>query len=133
MICVYGVCSLRFSHYYFCGPYREEYQILPLFFFPISDAVAFIDQDAVLSQKETYMTEPQLLYALATLESPYILDVDEWGEEHYENYYFSIWDAEGSEECNYIIREGCYDYYEKIRAAGFEERQYDGYSLFYKK
>lgn len=135
LICIYGMYFLSFSSYYFCGDYREDYPVLPLFFFPVTEAVAFIEQDAVLSGKETCMTDSPAVYPISTLESPYILDLDNdgWEEDRYGNYRFSVWDAECNEECNYIIREDFHDFSEKIRAAGFEEKQYDGYSLFYKK
>ncbi len=37
------------------------------------------------------------------------------------------------DRCNYIVSSDFVDYSNELRAKGFEEKRYEGYSLFYKK
>lgn len=129
----YLLCFARFANYYFGGTYMAQNYMIPLFYMPVPEAIEFIENDPVLARKETYSTEAQLLYALSTLESPYVLRLDDWGEERYENYHFDAFYVEIEDKYNYIVRDEIGDYCDELRAAGFSEERYEGYSLFYKK
>ncbi len=132
IIGIYIVCFVRFSAYYYSGRYTAETYLLPYFDIPVTEALTFIEQDETLRDKETQMSEVEIYYALSTLISPYELRFGTREESCYRKYHFG--GLGGIEDgCNYIVRDGFDEYCELLRAAGFTEQRYEGYSLFYKK
>lgn len=131
---IYLCCFLRFTVYYYGGDYLEDTTyITPLFDTTVEDAVWFIEQDEVLRLKMTQMAESKIYFALGTLLPPQILDFGNHEMDgRFQKYLFG---SLGSIEdgYNYIVRDGFEVYCAELRAAGFEEQQFQGYSLYYKK
>lgn len=136
VVIVSVVCLLhfgKFANYYFGGTYTAENYMLPLFDVPVTEAAEFIEQDSVLSQKTTQMFEVGIYYTLGALKSPYDLDMREIETvKRHGNYIFGFLGGI-EEQYNYIVADTFEEYSEQLRAAGFTEERYRGYSLFYKK
>lgn len=129
---VYAFCFMRFSGYYYGGSYTEQNYMLPYFDLRVSEAIEYIEQDEELRGRQTQMSQVQIYYALSTLESPYVLRVENGDGMSYGNYRFGVL-GEIEDDCNYIVGDWFENYSEELRAAGFAEECYDGYSLFFKK
>lgn len=132
--CIYLCCFLRFAVYYYGGDYLEDTTyITPLFDTTVEDAVWFIEQDEVLRLKTTQMAEYKIYFALGTMLPPQILDFgDHEMDGKFQNYLFGTLSSI-EDGCNYIVRDGFDVYCAELRAAGFEEQRFQGYSLYYKK
>ena len=143
--CGSGCCDMRDLSVVFwklcelllLGGYREETFPLSYFDIPVAEAVRFIEQDEVLSGKTTQMAQAGAYYLLGKAISPYELDIKvvegKVGQKRrLGNYIFGALDPI-EDSCNYIVRDDFVEYSETLRAAGFSEERYEGYSLFYKK
>ncbi len=131
--CIYFFCFLDFSSYYYGGAYTAETDRLPFFDITITDGLRQIADDPVLSGKETQMAQPEIIFALSSLPSPYDLQIGKRDDHFYQNYHMGSLSSI-DDRCNYIVSDGLFDdYCAELRAAGFQEIHYEGYTLFYKR
>ena len=126
---VYLTLFMAFGRYYYFGGYAEECYPLLYFDVTVQEAVTYIEQDPILKDKETQMAEHGIYYAISTFETPWELDFANTPSV-YGNYRFGTLE-QIEERCNYIVKDEYGQYCEDLRAAGFTERKFDGYSLFY--
>lgn len=132
LVCAaYLVCFIYFSRYYYGGEYTAKTHPLPYFDTMVAEAVEFVDADGELSQRKTYMAESFAYYLISVLPSPYELETVN-DPVNYENFFFHQLGAM-KEDCNYIVRDIYPEYKEELRQAGFQEIEYQGYSLFYRR
>jgi len=132
VIClVYAVCALRFGVFYF-SKYTEATFKLPYFGCTFEEAVDLIENNDILKNKLTYVSEVGIYYALSSKISPYDFDIA--GDEcvKWNNYWFGSL-QEISDDCNYIVCGRFDEYCEELRNSGFSEARYDTYSVFYKE
>lgn len=123
----YFVGFLNFSRYYFGGSYEVEYNPLPLFSETVEEAYEDILEDPRLYTKLTQMAQGRLYYAVSARPTPYeFLDGENTGSIMCGT--LNIID----EQFNYIVDDHFTKYMNSLREAGFEEKKYEGYSLFYK-
>lgn len=128
---VYLLCFLHFGSYYYGGKYTAETYPLIYFDTMVTEAVRYIEADEELRQRKTYMAENSLHYLISVLPSPYEIEISD-DVSNYGNYYFhQLGEIEG--DCNYIVRDIYTEYKDELHEAGFQEIEYPGYSLFYKK
>lgn len=132
--CIYAGCFLKFAKFYYGGTYYDAtYLKIDNFGLPIEEGLEFIENDEILSEKLTCVWERSIYYAISTQLPPWEFDVvgDAYGI--WNNYWFGAL-PEITYEYNYIIPQGQYpEYCNAIRQMGFEEIEYDHYSVFYNK
>ncbi|MCD7835211.1 MAG: glycosyltransferase family 39 protein [Lachnospiraceae bacterium] len=128
---IYAVCALRFTGFYFFK-YTDATFKLAYFGCTFAEAVDVIENNDVLKNKRTFVSEVGIYYALSSKISPY--DFDLAGDEciEWNNYWFGSL-QEISDDCNYIVCGRFEEYCDELRSAGFIEEKYDNYSLFYKE
>ena len=128
VLMAYLAFFIGFGVYYFGGQYEAENTPLNYFDVLVTEAVDRIEADAALSAKTTYMAESKVYFAASNLISPYELHIED--EKTYGNYVLGTL-PEISKENNYIVRDIYPNYMDELRAMGFAEEAYKGYSLFY--
>lgn len=136
MVCgIYLVGFVRFGVFYYSGRYAEATHMKSeLMGVLLTDGIKFIEGDAELSQKTTYVWERGIFYAISAFVEPWQFDIlgDGYGIS-WNNYIFGSLD-EIKSDCNYVVPHGKYeDYCDALRQAGFAEEKYDDYSVYYKK
>lgn len=127
---VYAICMLRFGLFYYSGRYTEATYPMTYFGLPFPEAVEFIENNEVLSEKITFVSEQGIYYAISSFVPPYEFDITGDASGLWHNYWFASL-QEISSEFNYLVRDGYEEYCEELRQAGFTELRYDHYSLFY--
>jgi 4-amino-4-deoxy-L-arabinose transferase-like glycosyltransferase len=128
---VYAVSALHFGAFYFFK-YTDATFPLEYFGHTFDEAVELIENNEVLKNKLTYVSEIGIYYALSSKISPYDFDIT--GDEciKWNNYWFGSL-QEITDDCNYIVYGNFEEYCEELRQAGFTEAQFDRYSVFYKE
>lgn len=129
---IYALCFIRFGVFYYSGRYTEN--TYPIIYFGVvfEDAVEFIENDEILKERLTYVSEYGIFYAISSKVSPYEFGLSGDQSIQWNNYWFGSL-PEISGECNYLVRDGLDEYCDELRQAGFTEKRYDHYSLFYKE
>lgn len=122
----------RFGSYYFLGEYRAENTPLPYFDILISEGVEFIDNHPQYGPKGAQMAELPVYFGLSTLRSPYELCLFD-KELMVQDYYHCSHLGEIEDGYYYLVRDSFVEYGNELRASGFKEIMYDGYSLFYRE
>ena len=135
VVCVvYVVCFMRFSHFYYGEGYTANtYMKIDNFGLPIQEGISFIEGDALLCQKITYVWERSIYYAVSKWLPPQEFDVigDSYGV--WNQYWFGSL-GEITPDYNYMVPHGIFeDYCRQLREAGFEEKRFEHYSVFFKR
>mgnify|MGYP001040558241 CR=1 FL=1 len=132
MFALYMAAFARFGTYYFGGDYTAENFPLAFFNMVVSDGVRFIEENEQIQGQGTWISEKDMYFALSILRSPYELRMF---EDHEEDGFYSYYHCGGlpavTEGYNYIVRDGFDEYCQELRAKGYLEIDYVGYSLFY--
>lgn len=129
---IYLVCFIQFGLYYFSGQYTADYYPLPHFEIAVSEAIDFLDENPQYKHGGAYMAEPVVYFALSSLRSPYDISSFDAGTT-FDSYYTCGTLPEIKDGYNYIVRDIYADYANELRAAGYQEQKYAGYSLFYQE
>lgn len=128
---VYAVGFARFGVYYYMGAYTAETSPLAHFDITVTEGIEYLEAHPEYQNQGTYMAEPVVYYMLSTLTSPYeipydiqLLDSD---------YYICGSLPEIQDGYNYIVRNTFAGYADELRALGYTEITFTGYSLFYQE
>lgn len=125
----------RFAGYYYGGQYTADTYLLPYFDIDISEGTRYIEEREDLKRKPTYMAEHGIYYALGMRPDPGRLTIEaEKRTDPYVEKDRYIFGSLGTIEdgYNYLVRDGFDSYCDELRAAGFQEVRFQGYSLYYK-
>lgn len=127
----YAMAILHFGAFYFLR-YNDATYLVDYFGVPVAEGAEFLEADEELCNRITFVSERGIFYAVERHVPPDEFDIsgDESGV--WKNFWFGSL-QEISEEYNYIVRDGMEEYCNELRNAGFSEKQYDNYSVFYKK
>lgn len=131
---IYGLCFARFGAFYYSGRYTAAtYMSIDDFGVQITEGIEFLENDEVLSSKITFVWERSIYYAISMMVEPQDFDVigDAFGI--WRQYWFGSL-GEIDDEHNYIVPHKRFEEYcEELRQAGFEEKVFEYYSVYYKK
>ncbi len=132
---IYLLGIVRFGMFYYSGRYTEATHMKSeTMGVLLTEGIEFIEGDVELSQKTTYVWERGIFYAISVLADPQQFDIigDGYGT-LWNNYMFGSL-GEIEDGYNYIVPHGKFeDYCDALRQAGFAEKEYEDYSVFYKK
>ncbi len=132
VLCIlYAAEFLHFASYYFGGDYTREQHPLTHFDVTVTEAVDFIEDNPQIRHEGTWMTQTGIFFALSALPSPYELRLWEPQDDGYLAYYHCYGFPEIAPKYNYIVKDSYGEYAQELRAEGFTEIPYGGYSLFY--
>ena len=125
----YSLCFLYFANYYYTGKYTADNYPLNYFWIMVSEAIGFLEENPQYQNLGTYMAQPGICFALSSLQSPEelgkITDVGVYNE-----YYHTGSLQMMGEGYNYIVTDIYADFADELRAMGYTEINYTGYSLF---
>lgn len=124
----YLIGFFNFGTFYYSGEYAASYEPIDWFNDTVSEANAYILENEKIRNKPTQMGQRDIYYAVSALPSPY-------DYQNGENTAGIICGGLGliEDTYNYIVEDYWVEYSEELRVAGFTEKKYNGYSLFYKE
>lgn len=129
---IFLICFIRFGNYYLLGGYSADYHPLPYFDILISDGLSFIRENPQYGPKGAQMAEMPVYLGLSTLQSPYelcLFDQDLMVMDYYHCSHLGLIE----DGYYYLVKDTFIEYSNDLRASGFTEIVYDGYSLFYRE
>lgn len=129
---VFAFSFLQFGKYYYLGQYTIDNYPMPYFDVLVTDALDFIEEHPQYGPKGVQMAETPVYLGLSTLRSPYELQLFD-KELYILDYYYCSHLGEIEDGYYYIVRSSFADFSNELRAAGFTEITYTGYSLFYQE
>ena len=124
----YSCCFLFFEKYYFTEYFLETYP-MDLFEVDISDGMQFIRNDYLLAEREVYTTHNPIYLAWFDLLPPF--DYGDAEETKVYQNYLCCRLPEIDAEYVYVVRNNYGEYMTELRAAGFCEEKFEGYSVFF--
>lgn len=128
---VYLIGFARFGVYYYLGTYTAETTPLAHFDILVTDGIEYLEDHPEYQNQGTYMAEPVVYYLLSTLTSPYDVRYDIHTLDS--DYYICGSLPEIQDGYNYIVRNIFAEYAAELRARGYTEVAFTGYSLFYQE
>lgn len=128
---IYLIGFVRFGNYYYMGAYTAETTPLAHFDILVTDGIEYLEAHPEYQNQGTYMAEPVVYYMLGTLTSPYDIRYDIHTLDS--DYYICGSLPEIRDGYNYIVRNIYTEYAEELRAKGYTEVVFTGYSLFYQE
>ena len=132
VLAMYIFCFGRFGVYYYGSQYTLDTDPMPYFFQIVTEAVEYLEEHPEQKNLGTYMDEPGIVLAISTLYSPdemgSMADAD-WSATYCDGYYYCR-DLTARPNYNYIIKHSNEAFVNDLRVMGYEEIEFDGYSLF---
>lgn len=122
----------RFFSYYYTGKYTADTYPLPYFDVCVTEAVDFIEANPQYGPKGAQMAEVPVFLGLSMLRPPAelrLFDQDLYVLDYYHCSNLGLIE----DGYYYIVRSNFKEYAEQLRAEGFTEIAYTGYSLFYRE
>lgn len=105
---------------------------MPYFEVLVTEAVEFIEENPQYGPKGVQMAQMPVYFGLSTLRSPYELELFD-KELYVLDYYRCSHLGDIEDGYYYIVSSSFADYANELRAKGFTEIPYTGYSLFYRE
>lgn len=130
---IYLTGFIRFGNYYYMGTYTVETNPLTHFDIMVTEGLAYLEAHPEHQNQGTYMAEPVVYYMLSTLKSPYEYELQYDVQTMRGDYYICGSLPQIQDGYNYIVRNIYAEYADELRARGYTEVLFTGYSLFYQE